>query len=237
MLKTIRTNPFRSYTLSVETLLIKGASHTKSNVGKIGGGAAAGAIIGAIAGGGKGAAIGAGVGAAAGTAVAAATGKREAVVEPEAVLTWQVASQSASTSGSSDDRQRSMRSYDDEDRSLAHARGVGDRNEEMHYNGAPPEFTRRDRRIIRGCFGENRTNLPPGLAKRERLPPGLERQLQRDGTLPPGLQKRVQPLPEVCEIRLARLPQDWARVALSGRIILLDPNKRIMDLFFLEADD
>jgi hypothetical protein len=66
----------------------KGKSHTKSNVTKIGGGAAAGALIGALAGGGKGAAIGAGVGAGAGTGVAAATGKEEAVVHAETALTF-----------------------------------------------------------------------------------------------------------------------------------------------------
>src|SRR5438105_4893352 len=79
---------FRSYPLSVTPIVIGGGSHTKSNVGKIGGGAAAGAVVGGVAAGGKGAAIGAGVGAGAGTIVAAATGKKEAIVESEAVFTW-----------------------------------------------------------------------------------------------------------------------------------------------------
>jgi hypothetical protein len=70
----------------------KGKSHTKSNVTKIGGGAAAGALIGALAGGGKGAAIGAGAGAAAGTGVAAATGKQEAVIHAESAITFTITS-------------------------------------------------------------------------------------------------------------------------------------------------
>jgi hypothetical protein len=76
--------------VAVKTLSIsrKGDSHTKSNATKIGGGAAAGALIGALAGGGKGAAIGAGVGAGAGTGVAAATGKKEAVITAESTLTF-----------------------------------------------------------------------------------------------------------------------------------------------------
>src|SRR5512147_924271 len=82
----------RSVPISTKPWSLKGESHTKSNVGKIGGGAALGAIIGAVAGGGKGAAIGAGVGAGAGTGVAAATGKKEAKVESEAILAWKVAS-------------------------------------------------------------------------------------------------------------------------------------------------
>ena len=35
--------------------------------------------------------------------------------------------------------------------------------------------------------------LPPGLAKRDRLPPGLQKQIQRNGSLPPGLAKRGLP--------------------------------------------
>jgi hypothetical protein len=70
------------------SLYRKGKSHTKSNATKIGGGAAAGALIGALAGGGKGAAIGTLAGAGAGTGVAAATGKEEAVIASEATLTF-----------------------------------------------------------------------------------------------------------------------------------------------------
>jgi hypothetical protein len=66
----------------------KGKSHKKSNVTKIGGGTAAGALIGGLAGGGKGAAIGAVVGAGAGTGVAAATGKEEAIVPAESAVTF-----------------------------------------------------------------------------------------------------------------------------------------------------
>lgn len=66
----------------------KGKSHTKSNVTKIGGGAAAGALIGGLAGGGKGALIGTAVGAGAGTGVAAATGKEEAVIRAETAITF-----------------------------------------------------------------------------------------------------------------------------------------------------
>ncbi len=66
----------------------KGGSHTKSNATKIGGGAAAGAVLGGIFGGGKGALIGAGAGAAAGTGVAAATGKKEAVIPAESMLSF-----------------------------------------------------------------------------------------------------------------------------------------------------
>jgi hypothetical protein len=67
---------------------LKGKSHTKSNATKIGGGAAAGALIGGLAGGGKGMLIGTALGAGAGTGVAAATGKEEAVIHAETAITF-----------------------------------------------------------------------------------------------------------------------------------------------------
>lgn len=76
--------------IATDTLTRDGTGHTKSNVAKIGGGAAAGAILGGLFGGGKGAAIGTVVGAGAGTAGAAATGKREANIPAETALTFTV---------------------------------------------------------------------------------------------------------------------------------------------------
>jgi len=236
-LRTIRTGG-RSYPVSVQTVVIKGEPHTKSNVTKIGGGTAMGALIGAIAGGGKGAAIGAGVGAAAGTGVAAGTGKKAAEVQSETVLAWvaqgappvvskqrQHSGQYSGEPNAEAEEHHDNRRYSRDD----------DRAEDYEGRG-PGGFSDRDRQIIGDCFVNDRAGLPPGLAKKDRLPPGLERQLQRNGTLPPGLQKRVQPLPGSCTARLPRLPRDWDRVVLSGRIILLDPQQRIVDLFWLDGD-
>ncbi len=78
----------KTVAVSTGSYHLEGKSHTKSNVTKIGGGAALGALIGGIAGGGKGAAIGAGAGGAAGTGVAAATGKEEAVIPAEKTLSF-----------------------------------------------------------------------------------------------------------------------------------------------------
>lgn len=84
----IRLTSVDGKAVSTGSLYRKGKSHTKSNATKIGGGAAAGALIGALAGGGKGAAIGTLAGAGAGTGVAAATGKQEAVIAAESTLTF-----------------------------------------------------------------------------------------------------------------------------------------------------
>jgi hypothetical protein len=96
------------------------------------------------------------------------------------------------------------------------------------YDSFGPE----QERFIREWFStqSNYSNLPPGLAKRDNLPPGLQRQLQRNGTLPPGLQKRVQPLPLALEQQLP-IMVGMRRVVLSGNVILLEiATARIVDL-------
>jgi hypothetical protein len=87
-----------------------------------------------------------------------------------------------------------------------------------------------DQRVIREWFSNpsNLKGLPPGLAKRETLPPGLQRQLVRNGQLPPGLQKKIQPLPPALEVVLAPLPEGRKRVFISGSVILLDQRKNLI---------
>ncbi len=94
----------------------------------------------------------------------------------------------------------------------------------------------RDREAIRGWYDEHRSNLPPGLAKRDHLPPGLEKQLVRRDTLPPGLQKRLQPCPEELERRLPPPPPDCAHVLIGGHIVLLNRRTNlVVDIFHLEV--
>ncbi len=88
---------------------------------------------------------------------------------------------------------------------------------------AEPVFTTVERTVVTNWFRTNRSGLPPGLAKRETLPPGLERQLRERGTLPPGLQKKIQPLPIELERQLSRLPTGYRRVVIAGNVILMNP--------------
>jgi hypothetical protein len=235
MLTTISTGG-RSYPISTQPWNIKGESHTKSNVSKIGGGAALGAVIGAIAGGGKGAAIGAGVGAGAGTGAAAATGKKDATIESESLLTFLTLAPTGQyvppPPGQPDPQYRAdagSRPYDG-NRSYDRPR------EGMRRRRFQSTFTNYDRQNIRGCFYDT-ASLPPGLARRDSLPPDLDRQLQRNGTLPSALESRAEPLPDVCNGRLPRLPVDWSRVVVGSHVLLLDPGSRISDMFNLDDDE
>jgi Ni/Co efflux regulator RcnB len=92
-----------------------------------------------------------------------------------------------------------------------------------------------DREVLRGWYSEHGDQLPPGLAKKDRLPPGLEKQLVRRGTLPPGLQKRLQPCPEELERRLPPPPPDCAHVVIGGHLVLLNRKTNIIvDVFHFE---
>ena len=232
--------------IASQTFLIKGESHTRSNVGKIGGSSAAGAIIGGIADGGKGAVIGAGVGAGAGTAVAAATGKKPAVVEPEAVLVF-LSNGPANNSYSQpppvrqeydgghnyreSDVHRGRSHHDDDDDDD----DDNDRDEHGRYSEADDRrgsdrndgyiFGVRDREVLEACLSDYQF---------ESLPPGIQKKLERGGTLPPGQAKKLHALPSGCTARLPRLPRDVVRIILGDRVILLDRNNRILDIFFFE---
>ncbi len=201
----------RTTPVHVEPFTLKGESHTKSNVTKIGGGAVLGAVIGGIAGGGKGAAIGAGVGGAAGTGVAAGTGKKEATIESEALLSFVVAGAAQSVGEPVTPASETAR--DPSDPSLR-------------------QFSLRDQRVIRRCFSERASALPAELTRRSDL--ASERELQSGQTLTPWLQKRVLPLPDVCENELPRLPRDLERVVYNRRVMLLDADRRILDSFDLD---
>ncbi len=69
---------------------MKGGSHKKRNLGVIGGGAGAGALIGGITGGGVGAAVGSAIGGGGGTAVAYGTGKKDVAFGVERRLTFKL---------------------------------------------------------------------------------------------------------------------------------------------------
>jgi len=100
-----------------------------------------------------------------------------------------------------------------------------------------PLFTLRDRRVIRECVSQNVSAFPVGVTERPELPPGSDRGVRRGETLPVELQNKVYSLPVACAERLPRLPNDLDRVVYSGRVLLLDSENRILDLFYLDENE
>ncbi len=119
---------------------------------------------------------------------------------------------------------RGHRNDDDEDR------GRGKGHEKYAHR-----YSHRDRKEMRVWYRNHGDNLPPGLAKRDQLPPGLERQLRVRGTLPPGLRDRLQPVPLDFERALPPPPPDCEHAIIGGHLILL--NRRtflILDILHFE---
>ncbi|MCL5288554.1 MAG: hypothetical protein M1453_11260 [Acidobacteria bacterium] len=238
------------YPLATEALTIKHDSHTTRNVVIIGGSAGAGAVLGGVLGGGKGAAIGAATGAGAGTLAAFLTGKQEIALPPETALTFRLTSVSVNSrelsrlprAGEAASRTQATRDTgDDRDTRYSGRRserrerdeGEDESGERMREREREGEiiFPPQQRTLISNWFRNSRGNLPPGLANRDRLPPGLEKQLRERGTLPPGLQKRFQPLPDDLERQLPRLPAGYKRGVVAGNVILMnDKTSVIVDI-------
>lgn len=121
------------------------------------------------------------------------------------------------------------RRYDRDDRDHGHGNG--------HNKGhGHDRYTDRDG-DIRGWYRTHYNHLPPGLAKRDRLPPGLERQLIVRGTLPPGLRGRMQPCPRELEVMLPPPPPNYVHVVIGGNLVLYNrANFQIADVFHFDVN-
>lgn len=95
-------------------------------------------------------------------------------------------------------------------------------------------FSDSDRQIIHDHYSKTKKKqkgLPPGLAKKGKLPPGLQKQLVRNGKLPPGLAKRL--LPYKLEERLQPLPRGYVRIKIGRDIVLMnDKTEVIVDIIY-----
>jgi hypothetical protein len=82
----------------------------------------------------------------------------------------------------------------------------------------------------------NGKNFPPGLAKRGELPPGLAKQLVRNGHLPPGLEGRDLP-PDLLS-RLPRLDPAYRYMVADDKVMLVRrATNTIMDILTVAAVD
>jgi len=108
-------------------------------------------------------------------------------------------------------------------------------------------FTEEERRIIREVLGavkrvsgenadsrddrakgkgKGAKSMPPGLAKRDELPPGLKKHIEKNGVLPPGLQGRD--LPDDLKRRLPKSHKGTKRVIVGDDVVLIEEATRVV---------
>ena len=68
--------------------------------------------------------------------------------------------------------------------------------------------------------------MPPGLAKKDAPPPGLQKHIVKHGELPPGLKGRS--LPYELENSLTPLPKGFVRLKVGGDVVLMNEKTRIV---------
>lgn len=68
--------------------------------------------------------------------------------------------------------------------------------------------------------------MPPGLAKKQSLPPGLQKHIRKKGALPPGFHGHS--LPFELERELSPLPKGYVRLKVEGDIVLMDERTRVV---------
>jgi len=115
-----------------------------------------------------------------------------------------------------------------------HGHGHGKHDDGDEGRGAY-RYTEHDRDVAWRWYHDHENGLPPGLAKKDRLPPGLEKQLAVRGTLPPGLQKKIRPCPLELERQLPPPPPDYVHMVIGGHLVLANRNTHVvLDIIHFE---
>jgi len=87
-------------------------------------------------------------------------------------------------------------------------------------------FSDSDRRIIRDYYREDYRRLPPGLAKKGKIPPGHAFKLSRHQSIPPDISWDY--LPSDVERRLSRLPDGYVRIVIGDDVGILNIRTRVV---------
>ena len=96
-------------------------------------------------------------------------------------------------------------------------------------------FSDHDRALIRDYYRGYYRGLPPGLAKKGKVPPGHAMKLYRNQPVPPGLEWRH--LPDDLERRLSRLPEGYARVTVGADVGIMNVRTRVIMDLIEDLDD
>lgn len=87
-------------------------------------------------------------------------------------------------------------------------------------------FSDHDRRILRDYYRVDYRALPPGLAKKGKVPPGHAYRIQRRQPLPPDVDWGY--LPYNLERQLSRLPDGYVRVVVGANVAIMNVRTRII---------
>lgn len=119
---------------------------------------------------------------------------------------------------------------DKPDKQKRRGRGQSDTRVQAHVTYS--SFLPQHRTVILDWYRSPR-GLPPGIAKKCDLPPGLEKQLRRKGHLPPGLAKKMYAFPPVLVEQLPPVPYGCERAFLGHIAIIWNPRTRVIFDFTL----
>ncbi len=100
------------------------------------------------------------------------------------------------------------------------AGGSGDVHVGNETTRVQVSFSTRDREHIYNYYRAQRQHMPPGLAKKGKVPPGHHKRLERKGTLPPGIAYKA--LPGDLERELSKLPHGYIRVKFGTQVMILN---------------
>ncbi len=98
---------------------------------------------------------------------------------------------------------------------------VHDRNYAVHV-----AFTDSDRRVLRDYYREDDRSLPPGLAKKGKVPPGHARRYRVNQPLPPDTAWRY--LPANVERHLSHLPEGYVRITIGSDVAIMNVRTRVI---------
>lgn len=96
-------------------------------------------------------------------------------------------------------------------------------------------FTDRDRVMIRDYYRDYYRGLPPGLAKKGKIPPGHAHKLRRHYGVPPDVSWQY--LPADLDRRLSRLPDGYVRVIVGTDVAILHTRTRVVLDLIEDLDD
>lgn len=113
-----------------------------------------------------------------------------------------------------------------------HGRGH-DRDD--HYRRAHYSYDDHDRGQMRSYYHEHYRHLPPGLAKKDRLPPGYERRLRVHYVLDDDMRGYMRPCPPDLEERLPPPPPHCAHTIIGGHVVLVNSSTyMVLDIFHFD---